>query len=86
MLLFCACCLVCAEDAESTGGLVNGRGWDVSPEIVKTAYIVAVRDYVYATAMLAEKKAPNNQLDFAAGFTAGDYIKELNRLYFGAWQ
>ena|ERR1035437_8912005 len=61
-----------------TGGISNGRAWNVIPEEQKGTYLIAYRDYIYYRTVL--DKTLNNT-PWAKGFVVNDYVRELDALY-----
>jgi len=58
---------------EFTGELPNGRFWNSSTELERLAYVAGIRD-----AFLLTDGQPEW---WAKGFTIGDYVKDINKLF-----
>ena len=58
-----------------TGGLSNGRAWNIFPGRLRS-YIIAIRQMSYQSILDKSLK-----FTWAEKFTADDYIRELNTLY-----
>jgi hypothetical protein len=73
VLALATLCPAQQTNPEYTGGLPNGRFWNVAAESGQTYYLLGVRD--------AESLAGANGDWWAKGFTIGDYRKEIDKLY-----
>jgi hypothetical protein len=81
VVLTCASLSFAQETENFSGQMLNGRGWQVLPELGKSVYVTAVHDVIVSAIVQSGEVPSAENVKWAVGFNVGDYVNELNNLY-----